>query len=329
MLFFVSLMSIGHLPIIITRVGILNFRHEGVSFDMEFGKISPEELEAIEFTLPPERPETSRILSAHKRLEKPSVFVGCAKWGRKDWIGKIYPPGTKEDDFLTLYAKHFNSIELNATFYKIPSVKQTQEWRSKVGKNFLFIPKISNSISHIHRLKNVEERLGWFLAGIEGFGENLGPVFLMLHPNMGPKSLDTIEAFIQSLPKRIKLFVELRHEGWYEQPAVSEAVFNMLERNGAGAVITDVAGRRDCVHMRLTTGEAFIRFVGNDLHPTDFARVDEWAKRIKKWMDSGLQRLYFFLHENEEVHSPVIARYAIRQFNKHCGADLPEPVFVE
>jgi len=294
---------------------------------MEFGKISPEELAITNFDLPPDRPETLRILGG-KPVKDPPVFVGCAKWGRKDWIGKIYPPGTKEDDFLPLYAKHFNSIELNATFYKIPSVKQAQEWKSKVGKNFLFTPKISNSISHIHRLKNTEERLGWFLKGIAGFEENLGPIFLMLHPGMGPKSLDTIETFIEKIPKEIKLFIEFRHEGWYE-PEAFQTVCEMLERHQAGAVITDVAGRRDCVHMRLTTPETFIRFVGNDLHPTDYTRIDAWAKRLKAWMDAGLKRVYFFLHENEEVHSPVIARYAIQQFNKHCGTNLPEPVFVQ
>ena len=167
-----------------------------------------------------------------------------------------------------------------------------------------------------------------FLNGIAGFGENLGPVFLMLHPGMGPKSLDTIETFIQSVPKEIKLFVELRHEGWFETPEASENVFSMLERNGAGAVITDVAGRRDCLHMRLTTTEAFIRFVGNDLHPSDYTRVDEWVQRIKAWMGEGLSRVYFFMHENTEVYSPVIAKYAVEQLNKHCGSLLPEPVFV-
>lgn len=293
---------------------------------MEFGKISAEELGNINFDLPSDRKETLRILGGNRGSDL-SIYVGCAKWGRKDWIGKIYPAGTKEDDFLPLYAKHFNSIELNATFYKIPSVKQAQEWKAKVGKNFLFTPKVSNSISHIHRLKNIDERLGWFLNGIKAFEENLGPVFLMLHPGMGPKSLDTLEAFIEKIPQEIKLFVELRHEGWYE-PEAFESVCDMLERHRAGAVITDVAGRRDCLHMRLTTPEAFIRFVGNDLHPTDYTRIDAWAQRIKGWMEAGLRRLYFFLHENEEVHSPVIAQYAIRQFNKHCGTNLPEPVFL-
>lgn len=296
---------------------------------MEFGKITTEELGSIDFRLPEDHPETPRILSEQKKTAQPSFFVGCAKWGRKDWIGKIYPPGTRESDFLELYAKNFNSIELNATFYKIPSYKQTQEWKSRVGRNFLFSPKISNSISHIQRLKNTQERLEWFLEGISGFEENLGPVFLMLHPGMGPKSLDTVEAFLQSIPKEVKVFVELRNEGWYETPDAFENVFRMLERNGTGAVITDVAGRRDCLHMRLTTGEAFIRFVGNDLHPTDYTRVDEWVQRIKAWMAAGLTRVYFFMHENTEVYSPVLAKYAVEQLNKHCNAGLPVPVFVE
>ena len=296
---------------------------------MEFGKISTEDLAGIDFNLPPDDAATMRILGARKKNETTGFFTGCAKWGRKDWIGKIYPQGTKEADFLPLYARHFNSIELNATFYKIPSVKQAQEWKSKVGKDFLFSPKISNSISHIHRLKNIDERLDWFLKGIAGFGDNLGPVLLMLHPGMGPKSLETIEAFIQKIPKEIRLFIELRHEGWYENSEAFNEVCEMLERNGTGVVITDVAGRRDCLHMRLTTPEVFIRFVGNDLHPTDYTRVDQWVRRIKTWMDSGLRRVYFYLHENEEVHSPVIAQYAVREFNKHCGTKLVEPVFVE
>jgi uncharacterized protein YecE (DUF72 family) len=296
---------------------------------MEFGKVTNEDLSAINFNLPPDREETSRLLAAQPKNKKPSVFVGCAKWGRKDWIGKVYPPGTKEEDFLSHYAQLFNAIELNATFYKIPSFKQTQEWKSKVGKNFLFSPKISNSISHIHRLKDTAERVDRFLQGIAGFGENLGPVFLMPHPGMGTKTLERIESFIQSIPKEIKLFVELRHEEWFQDPAAFQDVFNMLEINQAGAVITDVAGRRDCLHMRLTTNQAFVRFVGNDLHPTDYTRVDSWVQRIKVWLDSGLERLYFFMHQTQEVYSPELARYAIQELNKHCGAGLTEPVFVD
>ncbi len=295
---------------------------------MEFGKITSEDLNEVDFSLPGDDPGTLRILGGAP-TGVPSVYVGCAKWGRKDWIGKIYPSGTKESDFLALYARNFNSIELNATFYKIPSYKQAQEWKSKVGKDFLFVPKISNSISHIHRLKNVQERLEWFLKGISGFEDNLGPVFLMMHPGMGPKSIDTIETFLQSIPKEIKVFAEFRNEAWYETPNAFTGICEMLQRNGVGTVITDVAGRRDCAHMRLTTREAFVRFVGNDLHPTDYTRVDQWIQRIKVWFEAGLSRVYFFMHENTEVYSPVLAKYAVEQFNKHCGTNLPVPLFVE
>lgn len=293
---------------------------------MEFGKITSEELASIDFSLPQDNPETQRVLSAQKSNTGFQVYTGCAKWGRKDWIGTIYPPGTKESDFLRLYAQNFNSIELNATFYKIPSYKQAQEWKRQVGRDFLFSPKISNSISHIRRLKNVQEQIEWFLKGISGFEENLGPVFLMAHPGMSPKSMDTMEEFLQKIPKEIKVFAELRHEGWYTPESLTN-VCNMLERNGVGLVITDVAGRRDCLHMRLTTGEAFVRFVGNDLHPTDYTRIDEWVQRIKSWMNAGLQRVYFFLHENTEVNSPIIAKYTIEQFNRHCGTNLKVPEF--
>jgi len=302
---------------------------DGVSFIMEFGRITSDELEQVDFKLPPDRKETTQLLASTGNKTKPEIFVGCAKWGRKDWVGKIYPKGTKEADFLSHYARHFNCIELNATFYRMPTVAQTAGWKSKVGDNFQFCPKFTDQITHIRRLKDVQELVDRFLEGISGFKESLGPIFLMPHPGMAPKTQDTIEAFIQSLPKDIRLFVEFRHPQWFEDAAAFESAFNMLQKNKAGAVITDASGRRDCVHMRLTTPEAFIRFVGNGLHPTDYTRVDDWVQRIKQWMTQGIERVYFFMHQHEELHSPELSKYLIQQLNKHCGLSIPEPEFVK
>lgn len=84
---------------------------------MDFGKVETAELGNIDFALPADAAGTTALLKSNKSKKvKPEVFVGCAKWGRKDWIGKIYPEGTKEADFLSHYAKHFNCVELNATF---------------------------------------------------------------------------------------------------------------------------------------------------------------------------------------------------------------------
>jgi uncharacterized protein YecE (DUF72 family) len=207
-------------------------------------------------------------------------------------------------------------------------VKQVEGWKAKVGPDFKFSPKFTDQITHYKRLKEADAVTSVFLEGINAFAENLGPVFLQTPPNYAPKNLDTLEAYIESLPNDLDLFVELRHPGWFSDREIAEKVFTMLERHGAGAVITDASGRRDCVHMRLTTSSAFIRFVGNSLHPTDYARCDDWIQRIKSWQESGIERIFFFMHQHEELHSPELCRYVIEEINKHCGTSIAVPEFV-
>jgi len=294
---------------------------------MEFGRLEDSDFSTVDLSLPADSIENAAVLGKKKPI-KQEIFVGCAKWGRKDWVGKIYPPKTKEADFLSLYASHFNCIELNATFYKIPRKAQTKIWSEKVGEDFLFCPKFSQSITHIRRLKNAEEVTERFLDGVSGFGRNLGPLLLMPHPQMGPKSNEVMQAFIQNLPKDLDVFVELRHPDWYSDKAAFDSFNKFLELQNTGTVITDAAGRRDCVHMRLTTPQAFIRFVGNGLHPTDYTRIDEWVDRICKWFNEGIEKVYFFMHQHEELHSPELCQYLIQQINTKCHLKLKEPVFV-
>ena len=293
---------------------------------MEFGKVETGELDLFDFSLPADHTETSHVLGASPRTVT-KFYIGCAKWGRKDWVGKIYPEKTPESDFLEHYGRHFNSIELNATFYRMPRAAMTAGWKSKVGKDFRFCPKFVNSITHIRRLKDTSEAVDRFLTGISGFGETLGPVLLMPHPGFGPKSLPVLDDFLSRLPDNLDVVTELRHPDWFSDAGAFREVFDLLEKHGVSAAITDTLGRRDCLHMRLTTPEAFVRFVGNNLHPTDYQRVDQWVTRIQSWMTSGIQKVYFFMHQSEEVHSPELARYVIQQLNKVCGAQLREPVF--
>lgn len=294
---------------------------------MDFGKVNSEALEDIDFTLPPDAASTKALLQKYKSKKETEIFVGCAKWGRKDWIGKIYPDKTKEADFLEHYARHFNCIELNATFYRMPTEKQVTTWKNKVGKGFQFCPKFTDQISHFKRLKGAEEVTTRFLQGISAFGDTLGPVFLQLPPNFTPKNYEALEAFLTWLPKDVQVFTELRSPKWFLEENF-EKVFDMMALHKIGSVITDASGRRDCVHMRLTTPIAFIRFVGNGLHPTDYTRVDNWVQRIKSWKQQGIQKVYFFMHQHEEIHSPELSKYVIQQLNKHCGTAIPVPQFI-
>ena len=292
---------------------------------MEFGRVPENQLNKIDFSLPKEPPFNKHILPG-KKSAQPKVYVGCAKWGRKEWVGKIYPKGTPEKDFLKLYVEHFNSIELNATGYKTPSLQQVKTWGEKAkGKNFLFCPKLTRYIVPNADLAGQQQNIKLFLEAVKGFGENLGPLFLLLMENYSPSKAKLLFHFLMDFPKTNQLFIELRHQDWYSDNKNLKELLNELVLQNTGLIITDTAGRRDMAHMNLTIPKAFIRFVGNSLHPTDYTRCDEWTDRIKFWLNKGLEELYFFIHMHDEAKSPELAVYFIEQLNKKCNLNLHNP----
>jgi uncharacterized protein YecE (DUF72 family) len=298
---------------------------------MEFGRVNPEELAAVDFTLPPDPELTITTLKAAQSNQPIQVHVGCAKWGRKEWIGQIYPPKTKDANFLDEYVKHFDCIELNATFYNIYGPDTIAKWKAKADSNphFKFCPKFSQSISHIRRLKNAEDITTSYYEGIMAFGDKLGPLFLQLSDNYTPKSFPELKVYLKQLPKDVPVFVELRHKEWFAVAENRDKVFALFRDLNIGAVITDATGRRDVVHMQLPTPHAFIRFVGNGLHPTDYVRVDEWVDRIKQWQQLGLQSVWFFMHQHDEQYSPKLADYVVVKLNEALGLQLQRPQFIE
>lgn len=326
---------------------------------MEYGKVA--HLEAVDFSLPPDDRMTDELLQSLDRTkDQPlQLYVGCARWGNKEWIGKVYPPGTKDKDFLAQYVRQFNTIELNAMFYNLQPRHVIEKWASLADASFRFCPKFSNTISHTRQLQNTRTDTELFISHMQSFGQKLGPSFLQLSDSFGPDRTAILQAYCRSLPRDFKTCVELRHERWFSphpraacspspfppsasspalaahQPLSSSSssgpasplspTWDCFRDLGIGTVITDTAGRRDALHMRLTAPFAFIRFVGNNLHPTDFPRIDAWVDRIKTWIDKGLREIYFFVHSHEEINSPQLAEHAIAQFNMKCGTRLTPP----
>lgn len=298
---------------------------------MDFGRLPLPEVELTDFTLPPDPELTTRTLNRSKPIAIPNVYIGCAKWGRKEWVGMIYPLKTPEKRFLDEYVKHFNSIELNAVFYGMPKKEQVSGWKAKaesVRNDFKFFPKFTQSISHIRRLKNAEDETSKYLEAISEFGDCLGPAFLQLSDNFGPSNFCILQNYLEQLPADFQTFVEVRHKDWFADEGARTALFELLAGLKRGAAITDASGRRDCVHMHLPTPEAFIRFVGNGLHPTDFQRIDAWVERLANWKDAGLRSIYFFLHQHDEKDTPVLADYTIRKLNEKLGTSVALPQFI-
>ncbi len=296
---------------------------------MEFGRVPEAELNTIDFSLPKEPAFNKEILKA-KKLKQAKVYVGCAKWGRTEWVGKIYPPKTKEKDFLQHYVEHYNCIELNATHYKIYGPSGTAKWAEKAkDKDFLFCPKMYKGVTHFGGLGNKKFISDEFLRGVIAFEKYLGPIFIQVSDAFSPKRKDELFAYLKSLPTDLQFFLEVRHPDWFLKDIIRDELLQFLKENNIGFVITDTAGRRDCAHMYLTVPKAFIRYVGNSLHATDYTRIDAWVERMKYWLNKGMGELYFFMHMHDEATSPELTVYLVDKMNKECGLNLIKPKFVE
>ena len=286
------------------------------------------ELNSIDFSLPAEPPGNKKILSGKKK-KGAKVYLGCAKWGRTEWVGKIYPPKTKEKDFLQHYVEHYNSIELNATHYKIYGAAGIEKWKDKAkGKDFMFCPKMYQGITHRGSLKGKDFITNEFFRGIVAFEEHLGPIFVQVSDSFSPNRKKELFDYLASLPKDLQFFLEVRHPGWFAKEEILKETLEKLSSLNMGIVITDTAGRRDCAHMHLTIPKAFIRYVGNSLHPSDYTRCDAWVQRMKYWLDKGMEELYFFMHMHDEATSPELTIYLVDKINKECGLNLIKPKFI-
>ncbi len=286
---------------------------------MKYGKVENPSL--VDFTLPADHSSTKKNLSSQKSKEF-NVYVGCAKWNRTDLKG-FYPRGTKDE--LTYYSTQFNSIELNATFYNMPFKEQIIKWKDKTPANFKFFPKITNSISHYRRLLNVKELVDVYCDSVAHLEEKLGMVFLQLNEQFSPNEFNKLKEFLEYFPQVIPLAVEVRNEKWFSDSKAWDDFCTLLEENKVTNMITDVAGRRDMIHQRLTTPTAFIRFTGCNVDEIDYQRMDDWLARIKKWQKEGLQNLYFFVHQNREVSSPMLSAYFTKKINTMFDKDLVIP----
>ncbi len=286
---------------------------------MQFGKV--EDPSVIDFTLPPDAPETTRILKANSNSKPFEVSIGCAKWNRSDLKG-FYPRGTKDE--LTYYATQFNSLELNATFYKMPDKQQVETWKNKTPEGFKFFPKLTDIISHYKRLINVQEPVAEFCDAVSFFEDKLGMAFLQLHDNFKPKDYDRLKTVLENFPKGIPLGVEVRNNEWFADKKIQDEYCGLLEKQGMANIIVDTAGRRDMLHMRLTSPVAFVRYVGAN-HPSDAERLNDWVERIGQWRKEGLQKLYFFVHQNIELESPLLAANFIKDLNKAFDLSLHIP----
>ncbi|MFT5822099.1 MAG: hypothetical protein ACI8ZM_003355 [Crocinitomix sp.] len=287
---------------------------------MKFGKVDDPSL--IDFTLPIDHPATLEVLKVKGRQQKVKIHVGYTKWNRTD-LRYFYPPKTKSE--LAYYSQQFNSVEMNASFYRFFPRDQFVKWAETVESDFRFFPKVNQNISQYKRLKDCEALVDEYVDGILGLEDKLGGVFLQMMQNFAPKDFERVQHFVEYWPKSVPIAIEFRHTDWYNDATLANELYHLFESNGICNNLTDTPGRRDLMHMRLTNKKCFVRWVSSANHELDHARLDEWVERVKEWTAQGLEEFNFFVHENMPTDGPMLSTYFVEALNKGLGLNLNVP----
>jgi len=284
---------------------------------MQFGKVeNPVE---IDFSLPKDHPATKKVLATKKN--KPNIYIGCTGWSRAD-LKNFYPKGTKDE--LAYYATKFNTVELNATFYTNFPHDIIENWYEKTPAGFRFCPKVNQEISHRKKLKGAKSATDIYLDGMAHLKDKLGMMFLQMPEHFGPENWNILKDYLQQWPSGFPLALELRHPDWYNNSRNNDELYTLMENKNITHVITDSPGRRDLLHMRLTTTTAFIRFNSTNEN-SDYRRLDDWFNRIKLWVEEGIENVYFFVHQDHEKVFPDRFVHLIKKVNGELGTRLSIP----
>lgn len=260
--------------------------------------------------------DNSKVLG-NKKANNPAIYVGLSKWGDAEWKVPLNAPNTKDKDMLALYASHFNTVELNATHYRIYDDANILKWVEQSNNPaFKFCPKMFNGITHRGSLANKEELTYQFLSSLDSFGNQLGAVFIQLSDTFAPSRINELLDFLKFLPKTMQYFLEIRNANWYPLQDKYRNFLNQLYLLNIGLVITDTPGIRYTAHMLLTTPKVFVRFVGIGNTDIDNQRLVNWQSILSQWYAQGLQEAYFFLHLHHEAEAIQVAKQVQESFNK-------------
>ena len=146
-----------------------------------------------------------------------NLHLGTIGWSYNFWKGKFYPNKTAPKDYLAYYSSRFNTVEVDSTFYRIPTQSTVTNWKQQTPENFMFSLKFPQVITHIKMLKDCQYETGVFLERVNLLGEKLGALLLQFPPNFGVEHLPDLEDFLQKLPKQHRYVVEVRNKSWLKQ----------------------------------------------------------------------------------------------------------------
>jgi uncharacterized protein YecE (DUF72 family) len=226
-----------------------------------------------------------------------TVYVGTSGYSYKEWKGNFYPEKIPAKEMLHYYAERLKTVEINATFYRMPQTSMLENWKSQVPPSFKFSLKASQRITHFKRLKETEEETKYFLDTAAVLADQLGVILFQLPPNM-KKDLPRLEEFLHHLPNQTPAAFEFRHPTWYE-----DDVLALLKRNNRPLVVSDTDDM-PTTHIDKTADWGYLRLRRVNYSSENLA---EWAERIRN--QNWKQAFLFFKHEDAGTGPKLAAEF--------------------
>lgn len=246
------------------------------------------------------------------------IHIGTQGWNYDDWVGAFYPRGTKSAAMLDLYARVFDTVEIDATFYAIPSATTINSWRSRAPAGFTYALKLPQQITHEQRLRDSEATLAEFCERARGLGEKLSAVLIQLPPDFSPHAWPALEKFIPLLPSDIRFAIEFRDRAWLNGELIGR-LLSLLTQHKVALALVDSPWIPRAMALRLvehpTADFAYVRWLGTR-ELTAFARVQiERAQEFKEWtaglavLRERVATVYGYFSNFYQGHSPASANH--------------------
>ncbi|HWH71791.1 MAG TPA: DUF72 domain-containing protein [Candidatus Sulfotelmatobacter sp.] len=244
------------------------------------------------------------------------IFIGTSGWSYKSWEQTFYPAAIPKTRHFEFYASQFRTVEINLTYYRLPTPSMVQGWCDKAPPGFVYAVKGSRFITHMKKLANLGNALDRFFERIEPLQKRLGVILWQLPP-MLHKDAARLEDFLRQLPEEYLYAVEFRHVSWLD-----EEIFALLRRYGAAQVAVSSPGMP--MNLQVTSNLVYIRFhglVGGAAHDYTWEELAPWARHIRQQAEVG-HTVYAFFNNDANGCAPNNARVLMEMTGAPAGAAL-------
>lgn len=216
-------------------------------------------------------------------MDLKELRVGCSGWSYKDWQGVFYPTDLAAREYLSFYSRVFNCVEIDSSFYRVPSSFMVSQWRTATPNGFMFSPKLPKKITHENKLANSQSALVYFYSVVSKLGDKLGPIAIQLPPSVKLSThLKTLEGFLSQLSPSFRHAIEFRHKSWF-----TPEVYSLLKRHNVAMVWslnqyleTPPEVTADFLYLRMVGDRELTEF--NGIQRDRSKEMGRWATQVKE-----------------------------------------------